>query len=103
MAARPSATARSPMAKQSRCSPRTRPIPSFRLCASARQGGQSDEREVLQYVPTKPDSISEQMSQIEDVIIKKPDAIVFAPVDYKAWSPAMEKMNAAQNSRHQRH
>lgn len=50
---------------------------------------------VTHYVPTKPDSIPEQMSQIEDVIIKKPDAIVFTPVDYKAMGPAVGKINAA--------
>jgi ribose transport system substrate-binding protein len=50
---------------------------------------------VIQYVPTKPDSIPEQMSQVEDVIVKKPDAIVFTPVDYKALIPSVEKMNAA--------
>ncbi len=47
------------------------------------------------YIPTKPDSIPEQMSQVEDVIIKKPDAIFFIPVDYKAMGPAVLKMNAA--------
>jgi ribose transport system substrate-binding protein len=50
---------------------------------------------VSQYVPTKPDSIPEQMSQIEDVIVKKPDAIVFTPVDYKAMAPGVAKMNSA--------
>ena len=50
---------------------------------------------VLQYVPTKPDSIPEQMSQIEDVIVKKPDAIVFTPVDYKAMVPGVAKINSA--------
>ena len=50
---------------------------------------------VIQYVPTKPDSIPEQLSQVEDVIVKKPDAIVFVPVDYKALVPAVEKINAA--------
>ncbi len=50
---------------------------------------------IIQYVPTKPDSIPEQMSQVEDVIVKKPDAIVFTPVDYKALIPSVEKMNAA--------
>jgi ribose transport system substrate-binding protein len=50
---------------------------------------------VIQYVPTKPDSIPEQMSQVEDVIVKKPNAIVFTPVDYKALIPSIEKMNAA--------
>lgn len=47
------------------------------------------------YVPTKPDSIPEQMSQIEDVIVKKPNAIVYIPVDYKAMVPGIQKMNAA--------
>jgi ribose transport system substrate-binding protein len=49
----------------------------------------------LHYIPTKPDSIPEQMSQIEDVVVKKPDAIVFTPVDYKALVPGVEKVNAA--------
>ena len=50
---------------------------------------------VTHYVPTKPDSIPEQMSQVEDVIVKKPAAIVFTPVDYKAMVPAVQKINAA--------
>lgn len=50
---------------------------------------------VIQYIPTKPDSIPEQLSQVEDVIVKKPDAIVFVPVDYKAMVPAVEKINQA--------
>jgi ribose transport system substrate-binding protein len=50
---------------------------------------------VIQYIPTKPDSIPEQLSQVEDVIVKKPNAIVFIPVDYKALVPAVEKINDA--------
>ena len=50
---------------------------------------------VVHYVPTKPDSIPEQMSQIEDVITKRPDAIVFIPVDSQAMIPGVQKMNAA--------
>jgi ribose transport system substrate-binding protein len=50
---------------------------------------------VLHYVPTKPDSIPEQMSQIEDVVVKKPDAIVFTPVDYRAMTPGVAKINNA--------
>ena len=49
----------------------------------------------LQYIPTKPDSIPEQLSQIEDVVVKKPSAIVFTPVDYKAMVPGVEKINDA--------
>jgi ribose transport system substrate-binding protein len=50
---------------------------------------------VVQYTPTKPDSIPEQLSQIEDVVVKKPNAVVFVPVDYKAMVPGVEKMNTA--------
>ena len=50
---------------------------------------------VINYIPTKPDSIPEQLSQVEDVIVKKPNAIVFIPVDYKAMTPSVEKINAA--------
>src|ERR1700759_755197 len=48
----------------------------------------------LHYIPTKPDSIPEQMSQVEDVVVKKPDAIVFTPVDYKALVPGVKKIKA---------
>ena len=50
---------------------------------------------VIQYVPIKPDSIPEQLSQVEDAIVKKPSAILFTPVDYKALVPVIEKVNAA--------
>lgn len=49
----------------------------------------------LHYIPTKPDSIPEQLSQIEDVVVKKPSGIVFIPVDYKAMVPGVEKINEA--------
>jgi len=50
---------------------------------------------VVHYIPTKPDSIPEQLSQVEDVIVKKPSAIVFVPVDYKAMVPGVEQINDA--------
>src|SRR5215467_1990558 len=50
---------------------------------------------VTHYVPTRPDSIPDQMSQVEDVITKRPDAVVFVPVDFKAMAPGLIKMNAA--------
>ncbi|RXT55995.1 LacI family transcriptional regulator [Bosea sp. Tri-44] len=49
----------------------------------------------VHYIPTKPDSIPEQLSQVEDVIVKKPSAIVFVPVDYKAMVPGVEQINDA--------
>jgi ribose transport system substrate-binding protein len=61
----------------------------------AETAGKVLNAKVIQYVPTKPDSIPEQLSQVEDIIVKKPDAIVFIPVDYKALVPAVEKINAA--------
>ena len=66
---------------------------AFRLGADS--AAKQMNAQVIHYVPTKPDSIPEQMSQVEDVIVKKPNAIVFTPVDYKALVPAVAKMNAA--------
>lgn len=48
---------------------------------------------VIHYVPTKPDSIPEQLSQIDDVVVKKPSAVVLIPVNYKALSAGVEKLN----------
>jgi ribose transport system substrate-binding protein len=45
--------------------------------------------------PAKPDNIAEQTSLMEDVILKRPDAIVFIPVDAVALVPIVEKMNKA--------
>ena len=50
---------------------------------------------VQHYVPTKPDSIPEQLSQIDDVVIKKPNAVVFTPVNFTAMGAGIQKMNAA--------
>jgi ribose transport system substrate-binding protein len=50
---------------------------------------------VVQYIPTVQDSIPEQLSEIEDAIIKRPGAIVFTPVNSKAMIPGIEKLNAA--------
>jgi len=45
--------------------------------------------------PTKPDNIEEQTRLVEDWIVKKPDAFVFVPVDYKAQVPSIQKVNKA--------
>ncbi|MDP2016044.1 sugar ABC transporter substrate-binding protein [Hydrogenophaga sp.] len=58
---------------------------------AAKQMGAS----ITHYIPNKPDSIPEQLSQIDDVIIKKPSAVVFTPVDYKAMGAGVQKINAA--------
>ncbi len=45
--------------------------------------------------PTKPDNIEEQTRLVEDWIVKKPDAFVFVPVDYKALVPSIQKATKA--------
>ena len=45
--------------------------------------------------PTKSDNIEEQTRMMEDIILQKPDGIVFVPVDYVALVPIVEKMNEA--------
>ena len=66
---------------------------------SIRQGADSAGREldvaVVHFVPTKPDSIPEQMSQVEDVAIRRPDAVAFIPVDSQAMVPGVERLNKA--------
>ncbi len=61
----------------------------------AAKAAEQMKAKVLQYVPTQPDSIPEQMSQIDDIVTKKPDAIVMVPVDYKAMVAGVQKINAA--------
>ncbi len=61
----------------------------------AEKAAQALGAHVLQYIPTQPDSIPEQMSQFDDVAVKKPDAVVMVPVDYKAMVPGVQKLNAA--------
>jgi ribose transport system substrate-binding protein len=51
--------------------------------------------DIIHYIPTRPDSIPEQMSQIEDATIKRPDAIVFTPVDSQAMVAGVERLNEA--------
>jgi ribose transport system substrate-binding protein len=66
---------------------------------SVRLGARSAANELhvtlTNYVPTQTDSIPEQMSQIDDVVVKHPNAVVFVPVDFKAMGPGIKKLNAA--------
>lgn len=50
---------------------------------------------VTHYIPTRPDSIPEQISQIEDVTVRRPNAVVLTPVDFKALTPAIRRLNEA--------
>lgn len=57
--------------------------------------GAASNVKVLQFVPTKPDSIPEQLSQIDDVVVRKPSAVLFTPVDSKAMTSGLEELNRA--------
>lgn len=50
---------------------------------------------VTHYAPTRPNNLAEQLSQIEDVSVKRPDVILFMAVDPRGVVPAIEKVNAA--------
>jgi ribose transport system substrate-binding protein len=67
--------------------------------AAERLGAEDAARQmgahIIEYIPTQPDSIPGQMNEIDDVIQRKPDAIVMVPVDYKAMVPGIQKINAA--------
>lgn len=66
---------------------------TFRIAAETAARGMNAS--VNQYTPTKADNIAEQLSQVEDIIVKRPNAIVFIPVDFRAMGPAVAKINAA--------
>lgn len=66
---------------------------AFRVGANT--AGKELKLHIEQYTPTKPDNIGEQMSEVENAITTKPDAMVFIPVDMKAMGPAVAKINAA--------
>lgn len=51
--------------------------------------------DVSHYVPTTADNAVEQARLVDDAIARKPDVIVFDPVDTRKMVPAIEKMNAA--------
>jgi ribose transport system substrate-binding protein len=69
------------------------------LSKAIRQGGDFAAKkfslDVSHYVPTTPDSAAEQAKLVDDAITKKPDLVVFDPVDNEKMVPAIEKMNAA--------
>jgi len=64
-----------------------------------RMGAESAARQMgvtlTHYIPTRHDSIPEQLALIDDVIVKRPDAVVFTPVDTRAMVAGVRKLNAA--------
>jgi ribose transport system substrate-binding protein len=51
--------------------------------------------QVIHYVPSTPDSVTEQNKLVDDAIKDKPDAIVFVPVNFTEAGNAVKKINAA--------
>jgi ribose transport system substrate-binding protein len=58
--------------------------------AAAREFGVT----VTQYAPTRPNDLGEQISQLEDVTVKKPGAVLFMAVNPRGVVPEIEKLNA---------
>ena len=52
--------------------------------------------QLVNYVPSTPDSVTEQNKLVDDAIKDKPDAIVFVPVKFTEADSAVKKINAAQ-------
>jgi ribose transport system substrate-binding protein len=70
------------------------------LSKAIRQGGDFAAKklslDLSHYVPTTADNAAEQAKLVDDAVAKKPDVIVFDPVDNQKMIPAIEKMNAAE-------
>jgi ribose transport system substrate-binding protein len=52
--------------------------------------------QLVNYVPSTPDSVAEQNKLVDDAIKDKPDAIVFVPINFTQAESAVNKINAAQ-------
>ena len=61
----------------------------------ADKAGQQLGADIEHAAPTKPDNIEEQTRLVEDWIVRKPAAMVFVPVDFKALVPSIQKVNKA--------
>lgn len=49
----------------------------------------------IQYVPTKPNNIVEQIAQVEGAVGRDPELLIFVAIDPDALVPAISKVNAA--------
>jgi ribose transport system substrate-binding protein len=62
---------------------------------NARVGAEKAAKELgilIEHVaPAKPDNIEEQTRLVEDWAVKRPDAFIFVPVDFKALVPSVQK------------
>jgi ribose transport system substrate-binding protein len=73
--------------------------PFYKACLTG--GKMSLERfkdrpiEWVQTTPARPDNIEDQIRLVEDWVTKKPDAMIFVPIDYVALVPVIKKANDA--------
>ena len=65
------------------------------LRAGANVAGKTLGVEVIHYVPSTADSVADQNKLVDDAVKDKPDAIVFAPIDFTKAKGAVDKINAA--------
>jgi ribose transport system substrate-binding protein len=49
----------------------------------------------IQYVPTKPNNIVEQIAQVEGAVGREPELMIFVAIDPDALVPAIDKVNQA--------
>jgi ribose transport system substrate-binding protein len=66
------------------------------LRGGANVAGRSLGVQVVNYVPSTPDSVPDQIKMVDDAIKDKPDAIVLVPINFTALAGAVDKINAAQ-------
>ncbi|MDT2019942.1 sugar ABC transporter substrate-binding protein [Methylocella sp. CPCC 101449] len=60
--------------------------------AGVEQMAKKMDAKVRNYMPTKPNNITEGMAQLEDVGVTKPNVILFMPIDPKAQLPTIKRL-----------
>ncbi len=66
---------------------------AFRLAAD--QVARANGMKVIHFVPKKPDDVEEQKDSVEEVLQRRPDIVIFIPVDDIAMVDSVKKLNEA--------
>jgi ribose transport system substrate-binding protein len=66
---------------------------AFRLAAD--QVARANGMKVIHFVPKKPDDVDEQKDFVEEVLQRRPDIVIFIPVDDIAMVDSVNKLNEA--------
>jgi ribose transport system substrate-binding protein len=67
---------------------------AFRIAAD--QVGRVNGAHIQHFVPKRPDNVDEQKAMVEQVLKRRPDAVVFIPVDDVAMVDSVKKLNEAE-------